>query len=428
MKTISSKLEPIGLSLFIIGSFFYFMHWPLGTLLLTLAVFSISTGMLLETHRTNSVASLGANYSLIIFVISSMFWIVNFPGAGIMKVVGITSLSIFFVFRLMKSFIIEMYWNKILSILVNTTFIFLCISFIFTYQSWPYRSVLMVFTFLNFSLCSTLFYILTMGKIENKMSKEIFMKVTPRNVTVLSIGLLIIFFNLLHKVPFTTQLTSFNECKVIQKEKSVLIKRGDDLTKSITNSFSIDLVNKINDLTDTQLEELQQIKIKMLNESSNEKIYHVYKSRNKVIDLSINYDNMNHPFNYDIPMYTLQMKKSPKEKSMAEQLYKNLVNYKMNLVKTLKSVDNKVLNKQHEIIDSSFVRNQNLELESIQSNFYFLNMEITNEYQSDNWVDYNFDHLIIINALEKFSKIERCILKSRVEALLFLSKNKYDNE
>ncbi len=104
MKTISSKLEPIGLSLFIIGSFFYFMHWPFGTLLLTLAVFTISTGILLENSRTNSVASIGANYSLIIFVISTMFWIVDYPGAGTMKVVGMFSLIMFFVFRLVKLF------------------------------------------------------------------------------------------------------------------------------------------------------------------------------------------------------------------------------------------------------------------------------------------------------------------------------------
>ncbi len=424
MKTISSKLEPIGLSLFIIGSFFYFMHWPLGTSLLTLAVFSISIGMLLETQRTNSVDSIGSNYSLIIFVISSMFWIVNFPGAGMMKVLGITSLAMFFVFRLVKSFKIEMYWNKILSILVNTTFIFLCISFIFTYQSWPFRSILMVFTFLNLALCSTLFYILTMGKIK---SDEIFMMVTSRNVTVLSIGLLIVFFNLLNKVPFSTQLTSFNECKVIQKEKSVLIKRGNDLTKLISDSNSVDLVRKINDLTDVQLEELQQIKMNMLNETSNDTIYHVYKSGNKVIDLSINFDNMNDPFNYDIPMHTFQIKRSPKGKSKGEQLYENLVNYKVNLFKTLKSVDNKSIKKHLEIIDCKYVRYQNIELESIQSNFYFLNLEITNEYQLDNWIYYKFDHLILINALEKMSEIERCILKSRVEALLFLAKNKYDN-
>lgn len=424
MKTISSKLEPIGLSLFIIGSFFYFMHWPLGTSLLTLAVFSISIGMLLETQRTNSVDSIGSNYSLIIFVISSMFWIVNFPGAGMMKVLGITSLAMFFVFRLVKSFKIEMYWNKILSILVNTTFIFLCISFIFTYQSWPFRSILMVFTFLNLALCSTLFYILTMGKIK---SDEIFMMVTSRNVTVLSIGLLIVFFNLLNKVPFSTQLTSFNECKVIQKEKSVLIKRGNDLTKLISDSNSVDLVRKINDLTDVQLEELQQIKMNMLNETSNDTIYHVYKSGNKVIDLSINFDNMNDPFNYDIPMHTFQIKRSPKGKSKGEQLYENLVNYKVNLFKTLKSVDNKSIKKHLEIIDCKYVRYQNIELESIQSNFYFLNLEITNEYQLDNWIYYKFDHLILINALEKMSEIERCILKSRVEALLFLAKNKYAN-
>ena len=421
MKTITSKLEPIGLIFFILGSFFHFMHWPLGTLLLTLAVFTISAGMLLDSTKTNDIYYNVSKNALIVFIISSMFWIVNLPGASAIKVAGIASLVIFFAFRLINSFKIEIYWNKILSISVNTTFVFLCLSFIFTYQSWPFRSFLMVFTFLGFALCSTLFYILTMDKIK---SDKIFMKVTPRNVTVLSIGLLIVFFNLLHKVPFSTQLTSFNECKMIQKEKSVLIKRGDDLTKSITDSFSIDFVNKMNDLTDTQLEELQQIKIKMLNESSNDIIYQAYKSGNKVIDLSINYDNMNHPFSYDVPMYVLQLKKSTKGKSMGEQLHEDLVNYKVNLVNTLKTVESKVMKRQLDILDSNTINYQNLELESIQSNFYFLNIEITNEYQSKNWVEYNFDHLILINTLEKFSEIERCILKSRVEALLFLAKKK----
>ena len=414
-----SKLEPIGLSLFILGSFLYYMHWPFGTLLLTLAVLTIVIGILFEGHKTNSFTTIGENYTLIIFVISSMFWIVNYPGAATMKTLGITSLALLFVFRLAKSIRIAVYWNKVLSILINTTFIFLCISFIFNYQAWPYRSIIMVFTFLNFALCSTLFYILSIDKVKHE---EFLIKATPRNITILAIGLLIIYFNLLNKIPISTQITSFNECKEIQKEKSELIKRGISLSKLLTNSFSINLVNKINKLTDKQLEHLQLIKIEILNQSSNDTVYQMYKSGNKVVDLIINFDNLNHSFNYDIPMYLFQSKASNKNKTVGEELHENLFDYQNKLISTLKNVKIKVIKNQLEMIDSNYLHYQNIELESIKSNFYFLNIERTNEYQADNWVDYHFDHLTLINTLQKISNIERCILKSRVEALLFLTK------
>ena len=226
----------------------------------------------------------------------------------------------------------------------------------------------------------------------------------------------------MNKIPISTQITSFNECKEIQKEKSELIKRGISLSKLLTNSFSINLANKINKLTDKQLEHLQLIKIEILNQSSNDTVYQMYKSGNKVVDLIINFDNINHSFNYYIPMYLFQSKASNKNKTVGEELHENLVDYKNNLISTLKNVEIKVIKNQLEMIDSNYLHYQNIELESIKSNFYFLNIERTNEYQADNWVDYHFDHLTLINTLQKISNIERCILKSRVEALLFLTK------
>ena len=147
-----------------------------------------------------------------------------------------------------------------------------------------------------------------------------------------------------------------------------------------------------------------------------------YKSGNKVVDLIINFDNLNHSFNYDIPMYLFQSKASNKNKTVGEELHENLFDYQNKLISTLKNVKIKVIKNQLEMIDSNYLHYQNIELESIKSNFYFLNIERTNEYQADNWVDYHFDHLTLINTLQKISNIERCILKSRVEALLFLTK------
>jgi hypothetical protein len=119
---------------------------------------------------------------------------------------------------------------------------------------------------------------------------------------------------------------------------------------------------------------------------------------------------------------TTYRKASNKNKTVGEELHENLVDYQNKLISTLKNVKIKVIKNQLEMIDSNYLHYQNIELESIKSNFYFLNIERTNEYQADNWVDYHFDHLTLINTLQKISNIERCILKSRVEALLFLTK------
>jgi hypothetical protein len=119
---------------------------------------------------------------------------------------------------------------------------------------------------------------------------------------------------------------------------------------------------------------------------------------------------------------TTYRKASNKNKTVGEELHENLVDYQNKLISTLKNVKIKVIKNQLEIIASNYLHYQNIELESIKSNFYFLNIERTNEYQADNWVDYHFDHLTLINTLQKISNIERCILKSRVEALLFLTK------
>ena len=75
------------------------------------------------------------------------------------------------------------------------------------------------------------------------------------------------------------------------------------------------------------------------------------------------------------------------------------------------------------MVDSNRLIQRKLQLQAVSSNFYFLNTVNTFEFTDRNWTTFNFDHLILINTLEKIMNIERKIVKTRLEAFVFLSNN-----
>ena len=420
MKTYLSKLEPIGLIFFIVGSLFYFMHWPFGIVHLTIAIGLISIGILLDTHKSKDPYVFGSNYALVVFVISSLFWIASIPGSGAMKAIGITSLAVYFMFRLFMAFKIENYFNRNVAVFMNSTFIFTCISFVFIYEHWPFRIVILIFTFLLFGLFSALLYIYSIG---NTNYKEATISMNPRKVTFLSIGLIIVFFNLFNKLPFSTQLCSFNQCKIVQNDKMNLLQQGDAYFNTFTDSSDLKIATQINDLTLNQLSEIQELKLAMLHQSQNDTIYHFKKRAGKVIDLDINFEYLQNSFNYDIPNYVFNYTQSNGEIKKGDQLYNHLKELKTKLENLLQTSSEMQLKDKNQMVDSNRLIQRKLQLQAVSSSFYFLNTVNTFEFTDRNWSTFNFDHLILINTLEKIMNIERKIVKTRLEAFVYLSNN-----
>ena len=350
MKTYLSKLEPIGLIFFILGSLFYFMHWPFGIVYLTIAIGLISIGILLDTHKSKDLYVFGSNYALVIFVISSLFWIASIPGSGAMKAIGITSLAVYFMFRLLMAFKIENYFNRNVAVFMNSTFIFTCISFVFIYENWPFRIVILIFTFLLLGLFSALLYIYSIG---NTNYKEATISMNPRKVTFLSIGLIIVFFNLFNKLPFSTQLCSFNHCKIVQNDKMNLLQQGDAYFNTFTDSSDLKIAIQINDLTLNQLSEIQELKLEMLHQSQNDTIYHFKKRAGKVIDLDINFGYLQNSFNYDIPNYVFNYTQSNGEIKKGDQLYNHLKELKTKLENLLQTSSEMQLKDKNQMVDSN---------------------------------------------------------------------------